>query len=123
MNPMQNPNQPNVLERLREYRILKCWVPTSTPNKDDLIPDGDNVPGFRYALQQRVIASVPKTEEKEDGTNGVVYVKAKVWNVVGEGSKRWAEINAEHYGIEVPEEEYIIEDHQGDEEIEYVEED
>lgn len=121
MNPMQNPNQPNVVERLKEYRLLKCWVPTSTPNKDELITDGDNVPGFRYALQQRVIASVPKTEEKEDGTNSVVYVKAKVWNVVGEGSKRWAEINAEHYGIEVPEEEYIIED--APDETEYIEED
>lgn len=122
MNPMQNPNQPNVIERLKEYRLLKCWVPTSTPNKDELISDGDNVPGFRYALQQRVIANVPKTEENEDGTNSVVYVQAKVWNVVGEGSKRWAEINAEHYGIEVPEEEYVVEDHQGSDEIEYVEE-
>lgn len=60
------------------------------------------MPGYRYALQQRVEFS-NDSESK------------RMWNVIGEGSEEWAKANAEHYGIEVPEEEYVLEDHQNPE--------
>ena len=70
------------------------WVP-NIPESEG----GHNLPGYRYALQQRVEFSNSKESKR-------------IWNVIGEGSKEWAEANAKHYGIEVPEEEYILEDHQ-----------
>lgn len=57
------------------------------------------MPDYRYALQQRVKFSNSKESKL-------------MWNVIGEGNKEWAEANAKHYEIEVPEEEYILEDHQ-----------
>lgn len=106
MNPVTNPNQ-GKQKRLKEYRLLKCWVPTAIPADAG---GNDDLPGYRYALQQRVEVETPVYDDKGKLTDDV-ETKRK-WTVVGEGSEAWAKANAEHYNIEVPTDEYIIEDHQ-----------
>lgn len=82
---------------VKEYRLLKVWLA------------GQEKPGYRYALQQRVEVTSPKYAD--DGTIASEEIKRK-WIVVGEGDEEWATANAAHYNLVVPTEEYILEDHQ-----------
>lgn len=114
MNPVTQNNYGNRADikqlRLKEWRLLKCWVPTAIPNADPQV----DLPGYRYALQQRIQLTQAAHDDdgKLDWDNATVDKK---WTVVGEGSLEWAKANAEHYGIEVPTEEYWLEDHQTEE--------
>lgn len=107
MNPVTQNNQQRKL--LKEYRILKVWVPDAQESSN-----GKDLPGYRYAMQQRVEVQVPDLDE--DGKMTGEYHPEKMWMVRGEGNEEWAKLNAEHYGIEVPTEEYILEEHQDPEE-------
>lgn len=101
MNPVMNPNQGET-KRLKEFRLLKCWVPT-------VIDEKTGLPGFKYALQQKFEQVRPIFDDKHKPTDETVtYWK---WQAIGEGDLAWAEANAKHYGITVPTDEYVLEDH------------
>lgn len=100
MNPVTNPNQGET-KRLKEFRLLKCWVPTAI--------NDTNLPGFKYALQQKFEQTRPVFDDNHKPTDKTVTYW--MWQPIGEGDLDWAKTNAEHYKITVPTDEYVIEDH------------
>ena len=89
---------------LKIYRIIKVWAAQEAGYGDT-----PKLPGYRYVLQQGISMEKPLYNNKgqQAGTD-----TARVWKVIAEGDLEWAKVNAEHYKIDIPTDEYIMEDYQ-----------
>lgn len=87
LQAMMQAQQPEKPLRLKIYRLLKVWDAKAEK------------PGYVYFLQQGI--------EVKEGEK-----TKRVWTVNGVGDLEWAKTNAEHYKLEIPTEEYVLEDYQ-----------